>query len=159
PSRALSLPRRVLQRLALFSSTTAVASLVAACGGIGLPPPGATPTSQLFARGIDEITQLYIHPVSREKTVVAGAAPLAWPDARLHAMLGGEIRDRDQLTLSYQGQPVASYRLEEDSSGQSGGKTLADIVGAAKQASPRVAALPQEAIDRVVFDGMTGTLD
>jgi carboxyl-terminal processing protease len=135
------------------------AGALAACAGGDRKTAGLSPTGQLFARGLDEITDLYIEPISAKKLVVAGATRLSKLDDRLAATLGTDVRDRNQLTLSYAGSAVASFQVPDDGDGASGGQTLTAIIAAAKQASPRVAALPEEAIDKAVFDGMTGSLD
>jgi carboxyl-terminal processing protease len=114
---------------------------------------------QLFARGIDLITDLYIEPVSSQKLVVVAAKNLAKLDGRLSASAGSEIRDRDQVTLTYDGIPIANYQVAPETSGHEAGRIVAELIAAAKRASGRVAALPEAKIDQAVLDGMTGALD
>ncbi|MBV8776899.1 MAG: PDZ domain-containing protein, partial [Alphaproteobacteria bacterium] len=114
---------------------------------------------QLFARGIDQITDLYIEPVSGQKLVFVGAKNLAKLDPRLSVTVGGDVRDRDQVTLAYDGISIANSPVPPGIDGRDGGDMVAALVAAAKKASPHIAALPQEKVDQAVFDGMTGALD
>ena len=116
-------------------------------------------TGELFARGIEQISDLYIEPISGQKLVFVGAKNLTRLDPRLGVSVGGDVRDRDTLTLTYDGIVAGSYQVPSDIDGNAGGDILADMIAAAKKASAHVRALPEDAIDKVVFDGMTGTLD
>jgi carboxyl-terminal processing protease len=49
--------------------------------------------------------------------------------------------------------------VPSDIDGNAGGDTIVDIIAAAKKASARIRALPEDAIDKTMFDGMTGALD
>jgi carboxyl-terminal processing protease len=118
-----------------------------------------TTTGQLFARGIDQITDLYIEPVSGQNLVFVGARNLAKLDGRLRATVAGDVRDRDQLTLTYDGIVVANYQVPPGIDGHAGGEIIAELIAAAKKASSRIALLPEDTIDQAVFDGMTSTLD
>ena len=114
---------------------------------------------ELFARGIDQITDLYIEPISGQKLVFVGAKNLIKLDSRLGVTIGGEVRDRDQVTLTYDGIVAGSYQVPPDIDGTAGGKIIDEVIAAAKKASAHVAAMPEDAIDQAVFDGMTGALD
>jgi carboxyl-terminal processing protease len=132
-------------------------ALLAACGTHVSSQDGST--GELFARGIEQITDLYIEPISGQKLVVVGATNLAKLDPRLGVSVGGDVRDRDTLTLTYDGIVAGSYQMPPDIDGNAGGEIVADIIAAAKKASARVRSLPEDAIDKAVFDGMTGALD
>ncbi len=132
-------------------------ALLAACGTHASPPDSST--GDLFARGIEQITDLYIEPISGQKLVFVGAKNLAKLDPRLEASVGSDVRDRDTLTLTYDGIVAGSYQVPPDIDGYAGGEIVADIIAAAKKASARVRALPEDTIDKAVFDGMTGALD
>ncbi len=116
-------------------------------------------TGELFARGIEQITDLYIEPISGQKLVFVGAKNLTKLDPRLGVSVGDEIRDRDDLTLTYDGIAVGNYQVPPDIDGNAGGDNIVRLIAAAKKASGRVAALPEETIDKALFDGMTGALD
>jgi carboxyl-terminal processing protease len=144
------------QRAALPGLGLAVA--LAACGG-GHETAQDTTTGQLFARGIEEITDLYIEPVSGQRLVFVGAKNLAKLDKRLAAATGGDTRERDQVALTYDGIVVASYLVPPNIDPHAAGDIVANLIVAAKKASSTVAALSEEAIDQAVFDGMAGALD
>jgi carboxyl-terminal processing protease len=138
----------------------AVPAILAACGGGEQSPASSSAaTGHLFARGIEQISDLYIEPVSNRKLVTVGAMNLSKLDEKLGVTIGGDVRDRDRLVLTYQGGEVAAAQLPAEIGGADGGEIIARLIAAAKQASPKIAAMPEEAIDRAVFDGMTGLLD
>lgn len=136
-----------------------VIAMVGLTSCAGNETPHEASTGELFARGIEQITDLYIEPVSSQKLVLAGAKNLTKLDARLGVSMGGEVRDRDQLTLTYDGIPIANYSVSQEVSAGSAGDLVAGLIGAAKKASGKINAMPEEAIDKVLFDGMTGALD
>jgi carboxyl-terminal processing protease len=116
------------------------------------------PTGRLFARGLDEITDLYISPVSSRKLVLAGAARLSRLDGKL-SVAETPGSDRTQIVLSYDLQEVAVYAVPSDDDPHNWGALMGRLVAAAKRASPTVAALPEDQIDKTLFDGITGALD
>jgi carboxyl-terminal processing protease len=129
---------------------------LAGCGVQGTPEHNST--SDLFARGIDQITDLYIEPISGQTLVMVGAKNLMKLDPHLVVTIGGQLDDR-HVTLSYDGNPFANYAVPSEIDGMTGGQVIAGLITAAKKASPRVAAMSEDAIDKAVFDGMTGALD
>lgn len=131
--------------------------LLAACGTHVSSHDGAT--GELFARGIEQITDLYIEPIAGQKLVLAGARNLSKLDPRLGASLGGDVRDRDTLTLTYDGIVAGSYQVPPDIDGSAAGDVVGNVIAAAKKASAHIRALPEDEIDKAVFDGMTGALD
>ncbi|HWB49645.1 MAG TPA: S41 family peptidase [Stellaceae bacterium] len=135
-----------------------LAALAACSGGVrdGGREAG---TGKLFARGIEQITDLYLDPIPAQKLVLVGAKNLGKLDSRLAVTTGGDIRDRDQLTLTYDGIAVGNYRVPPDIDDSTGGQIIGEMIAAAKKASPRVNATPEDLIDKAVFDGMTGALD
>ena len=142
-----------------WAAALAGLAALAACGGESSSPGAAGGTSHLFARGIEQITDLYIEPISSRKLVTVGAMTLAKLDNKLAVTVGGDVRARDRLVLSYDGAEVAAVQLPTELGDADAGETLTRLIAAARHASPRVAAIPEEAIDRSIFDGMTGTLD
>ena len=84
--------------------------VLAGCAGGHEVETGAD-TGHLFARGIDQITDLYIEPISSQKLVVVGAANLARLDGRLASTFGGDAQHRNQLTLTYDGLVIASFQV------------------------------------------------
>ena len=116
------------------------------------------PTGRLFARGLDEITDLYIAPVSSRKLVLAGVARLSRLDGKF-SVAETPGPDRTQIVLSYDMREVAVYPVPSDDDPHNWGALIGRLIAAAKAASPTVAALPEAQIDKALFDGITGALD
>jgi carboxyl-terminal processing protease len=135
-----------------------VCLVLTACGTHGGSQGGGT-TGELFARGVEQITDLYIEPISGQKLVFVGSKNLTKIDPRLNVSIGGDIRDRDTLTVTYDGIVAGSYQVPAETDSDAAGNIIAQVIAAAKKASPRINALSEGVIDKVVFDGMTGALD
>jgi carboxyl-terminal processing protease len=116
------------------------------------------PTGRLFARGLDEITDLYIAPVSSQRLVLAGAARLSRLDDKL-IVSETPGPDKPKVALAYAGYEVAAYPVPSDDDPHDWGALMGRLAGDARAASPTVAALPVEQIDKTLFDGITGVLD
>ena len=69
------------------------------------------PTGRLFARGLDEITDLYIAPVSNRKLILAGAARLSRLDGKFSVTESVGSENKTQIALSYGGREVAVYPM------------------------------------------------
>src|SRR5580704_19047372 len=95
---------------------------LAACGMH--QTPGESSTGELFARGIEQITDLYIDPISSQKVVFVGATNLTKLDSRLSLSFGGDLRDREQMTLSQDGTPIVTYRVPPDIDSSAGGEII-----------------------------------
>ena len=158
PSRA-----RLLSWVRLTSVVRRLAALVfvaalVACGGARETETDAD-AGRLFARGIEQITDLYIEPISSQKLITVGATNLAKLDQRLGVTMGGDPRYRDQLTLTYDGIVVGAFPVPLEISAIDAGQTVAGLIAAAKKASGHIASMSDDAIEKAVFDGMTGVLD
>jgi len=129
---------------------------LAACAGAA--GPTTETNGRLFARGLDEITDLYIEPVSTRQLALAGTARLARLDDKLAVAEGGNAAGK-ALGLTYGGRDVAVFAMPADADTREWGEVLAGLIAAAKGASPHVAAMPREGVEKAVFDGITGTLD
>ena len=114
------------------------------------------PTGRLFARGLDEITDLYIAPVSSRQLVLGGAARLSRLDDKFSV---SETPDRTYLVLTYAGNEIASHPIPSHDDPHDWGALMGQLVASAKAASPSVAALPEDQIDKALFDGITAGLD
>lgn len=116
------------------------------------------PTGRLFARGLDQITDLYISPVSSRKLVLAGAARLARLDEKFSV---SEVPgpDKTLLVLTYAGAEVAVYPIPSHDDPHDWGAVMGRLVASAKAVSPSVAALSEDQIDKALFDGITAALD
>ncbi len=116
------------------------------------------PTGRLFARGLDEITDLYIASVSSRLLVLGGAARLSRLDDKL-SVSETPGPEKTYLVLSYAGNEVAAYPIPSHDDPHDWGALMGQLVASAKAASPNVAALPEDQIDKTLFDGMTAGLD
>ena len=147
-----SRPAAVLAR----TSSLAFALVVAACAEpLALPDD---PTGRLFARGLDQITDLYITPVSSRKLVLSGAARLSRLDPKLSVTESLGAGDKSLVVLSYDGKQVAAYPTPADNEPRAWGALMGNLITSAK-ASPTLAALPEEKIDEIAFNGITSALD
>ncbi|HEX3860444.1 MAG TPA: S41 family peptidase [Stellaceae bacterium] len=132
-------------------------ALLAACAE--QQPLAGSPDGQLYTRGLSEISDLYIEPVSTRRVALSGAARLSRLDRKIAvsdsfgAGVGGAI------SLSYEGRDIALDAVPPEGDNRAWGALIATLVATAKQASPTLVALPQDAIDKAVFDGMTAALD
>jgi carboxyl-terminal processing protease len=147
--------------LALPCSRPAVAAAWAAlmlilAGCVEQAPPPADADGQLFARGLREISDLYIEPVSNRRLALSGLARLFRLDSELGVSEGSGT---DTLALRYGGRDIGLYAASADTDSREWGELVAQMIAAAQQASPRLAALSRDAIDQIVFDGITVALD
>jgi len=117
------------------------------------------PTGRLFARGLDEITDLYIAPVSNRKLILAGAARFSRLDDKFSVTESAGAEGKTQIVLSYGGREVAVYPTPADSEPHAWGALMGRLVVNAKAVSPAIAALSEDQIDKALFDGITGALD
>jgi carboxyl-terminal processing protease len=143
--------------LFMWASNFAVSVLLAACVERQSLPND--PTGRLFARSLDEITDLYIAPVSNRKLILAGAARLSRLDDKFSVSESAGAESKTQIALSYGGREVAVYPMPADNEPHAWGALLGRLVANAKAVSPTIAALSEDQIDKALFDGITSTLD
>src|SRR5215211_5727736 len=79
---------------------------LAACAG-GAP-------DSLFARGLDQIGELYIEPVSTRRVALAGLARLSRLDDKLSLGGSGDARLGEALGLVYDSRSIAVYSPPAD---------------------------------------------
>jgi carboxyl-terminal processing protease len=116
------------------------------------------PTGRLFARGLDEIADLYIAPVSNRRLVLSGIARFTRLDDKL-SVAETPGPDKSQMVLSYGGLEVAAYPAPSHDDPHDWGALMGHLVAEAKVVSPTVAALSEDQIDKTLFDGITSALD
>src|ERR1700730_12844250 len=116
------------------------------------------PTGRLFARGLDEITDLYIAPVSSRRLVLGGAARLSRLDDKF-SISETPGPDKTYLVLAYAGLEVAAYPTPSHDDPHDWGALMGHLVAEAKAVSPTIAALSADQIDKPLFDGITAGLD
>ena len=137
----------------------AAACLLAACTTGHEAALPADPTARLYAKGLDEITDLYIAPIAPRQLALAGAAQLHHLDNALEVFESPTGDNQADLVLRYHGEHIASSPMPIVAGAIDWGRSLAAMTAAARQASPKIAAMPQEAVDKAVFDGITSKLD
>ena len=130
---------------------------LAGCAAQGSLPADAD--AKLFARGLDEIADLYIEPESSRRLVLSAMARLSRLDAELQVHDSVGTGGAAALLLSYGSRDIGLYPMPADTDSRQWGELLATVIAAAKGASPRLAALSQDTVDQVAFDGMTAALD
>jgi carboxyl-terminal processing protease len=140
-----------------WASSLAFGILLAACAERQSLPND--PTGRLFARGLDEITDLYIAPVSNRKLILAGAARLSRLDGKFSVTESAGSENKTQIALSYGGREVAVYRMPADNESHAWGALMGRLVENAKAVSPTIVALSEDQIDKALFDGVTSALD
>jgi carboxyl-terminal processing protease len=152
----MPLSLRPFAALARASNLAFVVLLVGCVEHQSLP---ADPTGRLFARGLDEITDLYIAPVSSRKLILAGAARLSRLDNKFAVTESPAAESKTQVVLSYGGREVAVYPMPADDEPHAWGDLMGRLVTTAKEVSPIAAALSEEQVDKALFDGITSALD
>ena len=141
----------------VWASNLAYGILLAACVERQSLPND--PTGRLFARGLDEITDLYIAPVSNRKLILAGAARFSRLDDKFSVTESAGVEGKTQIVLGYGGREVAVYATPADNEPHAWGALMGSLVVNAKAVSPAVAALSEDQIDKALFDGITSALD
>jgi carboxyl-terminal processing protease len=139
------------------ASSLAFAVALAACAAHQALPDD--PAGRLFARSLDEITDLYITPVSSRKLILAGAARFSRLDSKFSVTETPGTEGRTQIVVNYDGREVAAYPTPGGDDPHAWGGLMGRLIVAAKAASPTLATLSEDQIDKVLFDGMTGALD
>jgi carboxyl-terminal processing protease len=140
-----------------WTSNLALVVLLAACVEHQSLP--SDPTGRLFARGLDEITDLYIAPVSDRKLILAGATRFSRLDDKFSVTESVGADDKTQVIMSYGGREVAAYPMPANNEPHAWGALMGHLVANAKAVSPIVAALSEDQIDKALFDGITSALD
>jgi carboxyl-terminal processing protease len=141
--------------LVRVSSLIIVVGLAACAERQALPND---PTGRLFARGLDEIGDLYIAPVSSRQLVLAGAARFSRLDDKF-SVTETPGSDKPEVVLAYAGAEVAVYPVPSQDDPHDWGALMGRLAASARAVSPAVAALSEEQVDKALFDGITGALD
>jgi carboxyl-terminal processing protease len=132
----------------------------AALGGCAENQPlPADPAGRLFARGLDEIAELYIAPVSSRLLVLDGVYRLKSLDPGISIAETPAQGTETVVVVDYEGREAAMRPEPGGNDPHAWGALLGRLVADAKAASPTVAALSDDRIDTAVFTGMTAGLD
>jgi carboxyl-terminal processing protease len=158
-ARGLSIRALLYSRSAAAARAGLILALLtlAGCAVQDSPPPDAG--AKLFAGGLDAIADLYIEPVSSRRLALSAIVRLCRLDGELQVRESTENRSAPALALGYAGRDIGLYPMPADTDSREWGELLATVIAAAKEASPRLAALSQDTIDQIAFDGMTAALD
>lgn len=87
-----------------------VLAVVALAGCVGQERVPADAEGQLFARGLDDITGLYVEPVSSRRVALSGASRLSWLDGKLAVSDGVATGAQDALESAITAATSASLR-------------------------------------------------
>ncbi len=135
----------------------ALVVLLTACSE--LHPLPADPTGRLFGRGLDQIAELYIVPVSSRKLSLAAAARLSQLDPKFAVLETPGPQDSTEIALDYGGREIATYPSPSGDDPHLWGGWLGHLVADAKKTSPIVAAVSEDTLDETLFYGITYSLD
>jgi carboxyl-terminal processing protease len=135
----------------------AVVLVFANCAQI--PPLPLDPAGRLFARGLDQIDDLYIVKVSNRALVFDAANRLSQLDPKLRVTEVPGPQDQTEIVLTYDSREVAAYPSPSGDDPHIWGGWLGQLGADAKRASPTLAAKSQDDLDKVLFDGITSGLD
>ena len=135
----------------------ALVVLLTACSE--LQPLPADPTGRLFGRGLDQIAELYIVPVSSRKLALAAAARLSELDPKFAVLETPGPEDSTEIALEYGRREIATYPSPSGDDPHLWGGWLGHLVADAKKTSPILAALSEDTIDAILFYGITYSLD
>jgi carboxyl-terminal processing protease len=147
-----------LRPAAVLARASSLILLVAFAGCAQRQALPSDPVGRLFARGLDEITDLYIAPVSSRQLILAGAARFSRLDGKF-SVIEAPGPERTQLVLVYDGREAGVYSIPAQDDPHQWGALMGNLVAAARAASPSVAAMSEDQIDKTLFDGITGALD
>ncbi|HJU20649.1 MAG TPA: S41 family peptidase [Stellaceae bacterium] len=134
------------------------AVLLAGCAQ-AVPPSPADTRARLFAQALDDVGRFYITPVSDHRLILSGLAGLSRIDGDLSVVETPALGNRTAIALLDRGRQLALYSPPVEGDGAAWGGLVSRAVARAKTASPILAAAPEDRIDEVLFDGLTGALD
>jgi carboxyl-terminal processing protease len=144
---------------AIFASAGLLLGLLLLGACAERQPLPADPAGRLFARGLDEIDDLYIVPVSSRALALAAADRLSQLDPNFAVLETPGPQDRTEVALDYRDREVATYPDPSADDPHLWGAWLGQVLADAKATSPTLAAMPEDKIDEALFDGITGSLD
>jgi carboxyl-terminal processing protease len=163
----LAAPRQPGESFMPIATRSAIASIGAAvlfaaavlAGCAGPQPLPIDPTGRLFARGLDDIAEYYIAPISIRVLAIAGAERLPSLDRRVSVAESPAPGSQTDIVLAFGRHDVADLPEPTGEDPHAWGALLGRLVADARTVSPTVAALSQDRIDAAVFNGITSGLD
>jgi carboxyl-terminal processing protease len=142
-----------------LAAASIIAIVVALFGCAQMQPMPTDPRGRLFARGLDQIDELYIVQVSNRRLALDAAARLSQLDPNFRVTETPGSHDDTEIVMNYGDREVAAYPNPATDDPHAWGGWLGVLEADARHASPAVAAAPQDEVDKVLFDGITGGLD
>lgn len=148
-----------LRSAAVLAPAALCALLILLAGCAERPPLPTDPAGRLFGRGLDDVAELYIEPVSSRILAFAAAARLSQIDPKFAVLETPGPGDHTEIALDYGGRELATYPNASGDDPHLWGAWLGQVLVDAKAASPILAATSDDKIDEAMFDGITGALD
>jgi len=110
--------------------------------------------SRLFAAGFQDVSDIYIEPVSVSDLALAGLENLASIDPEVTV-----VREDSHLLLTVKGQSAGQLALPSAQDSDGWGDLAADAVNIGRAHSKQLASVAAEDLYEAVFDGVTAQLD
>jgi carboxyl-terminal processing protease len=148
-----------LRPAVVLAPVSVVAIVFALFGCAQMQPMPTDPAGRLFARGLDQIDELYIVPVSNRRLALDATARLVQLDPKLHVAETPGPAHGTEIGVSYGGREIADYPSPAIDDPHVWGGWLGVLEATAKEASPIIAARNKEDVDKVMFDGIASGLD
>ena len=104
----------------------------------------------MFGRGLDQIADLYIVPVSSRTLALAAAARLSQLDSKFAVLETPGPQEKTEIELDYGGRDVATYPIPSSDDPHLWGGWLGHLLADAKATSPILATLSQDQIDEAL---------
>ncbi len=145
-----------LRPAALFAL---LAVALAACATPQARPRPQAATTRLIARGLDDIRNFYIEPVSNRKLALFGARNLLRQGGTL--MVGESSRPGGgrEFILTGGSRLLGTFVEPENNDIRGWARLLARFLAMARAHAPKLAALDRQKLDTALFDGIAGALD
>jgi carboxyl-terminal processing protease len=148
-----STSRRPIPRKSLAGIFILSLFAVSACTGLSGPRAPATPREVLSA-GLSGIETVYVRSVSLRDVTLAGLSRLSQLDRAISVSFAG-----NNASLKRDNIEIASFILPSEHDPSAWADLAADVVAAAKTASPTIAQADNEAVYELLFDGFVSKLD
>jgi carboxyl-terminal processing protease len=135
------------------------ALLLALLAGCGLVDGNVTTVATdephaMFLTGFEKVEEIYIREEDLGELALTGLTKVAGLDPRLAV-----TRQADQIVLTVDGKQAAQFHAPAKDDADGWGNLTADIVAAARAASPALKAKPKEDIYEAFFTGLVSKLD
>ena len=148
-----------LRPAVVLASASFVIVALALFGCAQLQPMPTDPRGRLFARGLDQIDELYIVRVSNRPLALAAASRLSRLDPKFRVTETPGPHDETEIVVNYGDREIAVYPNPATDDPHVWGSWLGSIEADARHVSPTLAAHSQDEVDKAMFDGVTNGLD